>query len=616
MKNTVKNIVLCAFAAVAVSVTSCSKWLDVNTDPDNPTSASATLQNRLPWIEFYTNYAYQVASWRTTMQCGDWTRNSNNGGNYFNASIWNPVVGITTTPYQLFFVGAGANIQDMYDKGMAQEAYHYAGAARIIRGLGFMMLVDLYGEMPYTEALGADATPSYDDGQTIYMGVLKELEEGIELMGKTQGPDAPSLAEGDIWNGGNTDKWIKLGHLLRARAMIHLTKKDAGSYEEGKYDESAILAELAAAQQSNSDNTVQAQQDTGMSYTDPLWSEPTDYSPFYSVCGMNAGYIPTEMLVNNLTNFAGLGVEDPRADKILPWAVSRKSATTPANVVFKGIWRRSIGVDMTTPATPLANSGPIRSDFDPAKGGWYIATESDARRGDTLYVENWAGSKGYAKDPDFYARRKKGDDNSRLSGTFYNRPDVPSLLGTYMEACFIKAEVLFNKGDKPGAFTAYSNGIKASLELMNSQLKVWTAAEATTAGCPSFTPWTDAEINSFMSNGIGTAADLTLGRILTQKRVAMMFSLETWNDMRRYDYDKTLFFGWDIPYRHSQVAAATKAIPAGQTWRRWRQCSHEVNYNAENLKAIGEKVPGAKTESELWQTEPDMWTIPVWWDQK
>lgn len=613
MKKIFKTLVLSLLAAATLTAVSCNKWLDVNTDPDNPTSASATVQNRLPWIEFYTNYAYQVACWRTTMQCGDWTRNYNNGGNYFNASIWYPVVGITTTPYQLFFVGAGANIQDMYDRALEQEAYHYAGAARIIRGLGFMLMVDLYGEMPYTEGLGEDATPSYDDGKTIYMGVLDELQEGIELMSRTQGSDAPALSEGDIWNGGSTDKWIKLAHLLRARAMLHMSKQGAGNYTDGKYDKAAILNELASAQQSNADNTVQAQQDTGMSYTDPLWSEPTEYSPFYSVCGMNAGYIATEMLVNNLTNFDGLGVEDPRADKILPWAISKKGETTPEGVVFKNGWRRTIGVDMTTSATPLSANGPIRSSFNVANG-WFIDNSAEARKGDTLYVENWAGSKGYAKDPDFFSRRLKGNDDSRLSGTFYNRPDVPSLLGTYMEVNFIKAEVMFNDGDKSGAFNAYKEGVKASLEMMNEQLKAWEAAEPTTIGCPSFDPWTTDEIDNFINNGIGTQADLTLGRILTQKRVAMMFSIESWTDMRRYDYNKDYFFGWDIPYRHTQVASALTAIPVGKTWRRWRQCSHEVNYNAENLQAIGEKVPGANMSATLWQTEPDIWTIPVWWD--
>ena len=61
------------------------------------------------------------------------------------------------------------------------------------------------------------------------------------------------------------------------------------------------------------------------------------------------------------------------------------------------------------------------------------------------------------------------------------------------------------------------------------------------------------------------------------------------------------------------------AIPAGKDFRRWQQCSHELNYNSVQLQAIGEKVPGAvmtdaKGNPTAWNKQLDVWTIPVWWD--
>ena len=61
------------------------------------------------------------------------------------------------------------------------------------------------------------------------------------------------------------------------------------------------------------------------------------------------------------------------------------------------------------------------------------------------------------------------------------------------------------------------------------------------------------------------------------------------------------------------------AIPDGKQYRRWRQCSHEYNYNSKNLQAIGAQVPGARmTDGEgnevMWNRQDDAWTIPVWWD--
>ena len=205
-------------------------------------------------------------------------------------------------------------------------------------------------------------------------------------------------------------------------------------------------------------------------------------------------------------------------------------------------------------------------------------------------------------------------DDSAESGSFYSRVSAPTYVATYMEACFIKAEVLFKKNDKAGAFNAYKEGIKASIELMNEKLKTWVAEDPTLDACPSFHPMSDADINNYLNNGIGDQAGLTLGRILTQKRLALQFSVENWNDMRRYDFDKSLFLGWDIPAYHEKVAAAQKAIPNGKYYRRWRQCSHEYNYNAKNLIAIGLEVPGADNSLDNWNRADDAWTINVWWD--
>ncbi|MBQ7941529.1 MAG: SusD/RagB family nutrient-binding outer membrane lipoprotein, partial [Muribaculaceae bacterium] len=107
---------------------------------------------------------------------------------------------------------------------------------------------------------------------------------------------------------------------------------------------------------------------------------------------------------------------------------------------------------------------------------------------------------------------------------------------------------------------------------------------------------------------------LTLAKIMTQKHMAMMFSVEQFNDMRRYDYDSNVFLNWEIPAEYYINETAKEYIPEGKHLRRWRQCSHEYNYNSTQLIAIGPKVPGAKVDSKNWNMEDDTWTILVWWD--
>ncbi len=40
-----------AILLCAITLVSCSEWLDVNTNPETPTSSSATIETRLPWME-------------------------------------------------------------------------------------------------------------------------------------------------------------------------------------------------------------------------------------------------------------------------------------------------------------------------------------------------------------------------------------------------------------------------------------------------------------------------------------------------------------------------------------------------------------------------------------
>jgi len=623
----IKSLILCGLGVAALSLTSCNDYLDVNTDPNTPSSESTPYELRLAHIEFYTNHAQQFANWRNTFICGDWTRATSNGGTYYNMSIWYPTASITTTPYQWWFVGAYANVPDMYNKAIAAGNYHYAGVAQIIRAYGMMMMADLYGEMPMLAVEQENPLPAYNTGKEIYLACFEWLNEGIKLLEEnpTLPAGMPALSVGDYWNNGDVSKWIKLGYLLKARWMVKLTKKQTGSYLEGKYDPTEILAALDKAMQSNADNTViYHTDDNGTTHDNLGWDEPVDYSPLFSVCGMNAGYMATKMLEDNLTNFGGYGVEDPRADRILPWAYSGISENTPADLKWDGNWRRTKGVDMSS--NIQSDGGPVRASWGTVAGkpnsreGFWIDSNNENRLGDTIYVEETSDCKGYFANPQIVYHRQAGKSASRESGSFYTRVNSPSFVGTFAECCFIRAEVLFNQGNKAGAFEAYQKGIRASMEQMNVFLKRWCDNEpGDLKSIPSFRVITEEEITNFLNNGIGTAGDLTLGHIMTQKRLAMHHSMENWNDMRRYDYDSNIFFNWSRPARQAFVANALQAIPAGKTFRRWQQCSHELNYNSKELQAIGERVPGAvmvdaEGNEQAWNKALDVWTIPVWWD--
>ncbi len=594
--NRYKKIV--SFLLVLTLFSSCSKnWLDINVDPNTPSSTVASVQSRLAWIQHYYLYAQGTAGTRAGFVTQQLTFMNSTASNSMIAG-WNPAAGMSTTPYQFFFVGAGANFKDMEDKATAENAYHYLGALRTIRAMGFMLMTDWYGEMPYTEALGTIITPKFDNGKVIFEGCLADIDKAIEYFNMTQPSTAVPLSAGDSWNGGDVSKWLKLCYGLKARWLNNLSKKSA------LYKPDEILAALDKAPLAVGESTVISHADDAAdNIGDILFADPVKTSIVFNSAGMNINTLLTKWYVDLLTNFDNKGVEDPRADKLIPWA----EFGYPKKLV------RSKGVDMLSKIR--MESGPIASSFNikdveiesngrkVAPHSWYVNSANTARWGDTVYIPLKSSSKGFNNDKsDIYRwkdSQEEGGGTIAASGTFYSRPDAPTHLVAYPEMCFIKAEVLFNKGDKAGAFNAYKEGVKAHIDLMNVKLNSYGNVNV------SKSPMEQTKIDNFLNNGIGTAANITLAKIMLQKFVALSFSQQNWNDMRRYDFSNLVYPGWSVPYEYTVTAAAQTKIPSGKQFRRVRQVSHEINYNADNLKA---SHPNALND--------DIWSFPVWWDTK
>lgn len=585
--NRFKQII--AILTLVVVLGSCKEsWLDINENPNTPSNATASVKSRLPWIQHHFLYAQGTAGARASLITQHLTF-VNSTAQQSMAAGWNPIAGMSTTPYQFFFVASASNLKDLEEKAEQENAFHYLGAAKVIRAMGFMLMTDWYGEMPYTEALGSAVTPKFDDGKTIFEGCLNDIDLAIGYFQQQQPTTATPLSEGDSWNNGDVSKWLKLCYGLKARWLNNLSKKSS------LYNPDQILDAVSKASTSIGDGTVVTHADVIENTGDVLFGDPLKTSIVFNNVAMNTNFRVTKWYTDILTNFANLGVEDPRADKLIPWA----EFETPKKFI------RSKGVDMQS--TIRMNAGPITASYNATNAAitsnnrsvsahsWYVNSANQDRWADTAYVSLKSSSIGYNKDvSDIY---KWGDGVVGATGTFYTRPDAPTYLVVYPEMCFIKAEVLMRKGDKSGAFTAYKEGIKAHIDLMNQKLNTYGNVN------PSKSPMAQSKIDNFLNNGIGTANDITMAKIMTQKFIAMSFSQQNWNDMRRHDYSVNSYLGWAVPYEYTVTAAAQTKIPAGKQFRRVRQVSHEINYNAESLKA---SHPNALSD--------DIWSYPVWWD--
>lgn len=214
-----KKLIHIAFGlALVFGMSSCEDYLDVNTDPDNPVSETVSPQLRLPWIQNYYAYAWGTASMRTNTIAGIMTQTGGTAANSLLSS-WNPAQSSCTTIYQNFYLGAGVNIDPLIEKAEAEGAYHYEGAAYCIKAMGFMMMLDLHGELPVQEAFTGKTNPAYDDGKTMYELCMGYLDKAIENFGKQQNTTAPALSAGDLWNGGEVSRWLKLCYFLKTTRL-------------------------------------------------------------------------------------------------------------------------------------------------------------------------------------------------------------------------------------------------------------------------------------------------------------------------------------------------------------------------------------------------------------
>ena len=649
MKNIKYIIVGCV---ILLGSASCKKWLDVNTDPDNPNNQSVLIQNRLPWIEHFYQYTSGVTNYRTALQAGVYYTTSGSGNTF--STTWQPSTGNVTTPYQTWFIEVSSNVIDLYNSAQKKGAYHYMAAADVFHALGFMEMLDLYGEMPYTQAATGNPSPTPDDGKTIYNGCMAKLNEAISLFGKTQEAGAPALAAGDLWNNGDVSKWLKLCWGLKARYMLKLSKKS------NLYNADSILYCLSQGPQSNADNTFGPGYNNS-TVTDYLYGDPVVTNGNFDYAAYGSGQRISQYYYNLLTNMRGSNVTDPRMSKIVP-AVMSNIKLDGSGKVTSYTWNRSKGVDSYGPATRLLKGGPTsialtsyanantnktytiadatdRANFIADQvsagrpytvsgnavtvtyvaGSMYINSTNYLYAGDTIYVNlrSFALATGGVNplDVDWYpstAAMTAGAVGS--TGSFQVRPVSNQEILTYHEMCFIKAEVYMRKGDNANAYTAYIAGIKAHLDMMQAKLTEWQSSGYTNTN-PDMAPMNSSDISAYvLSNAVSQGAGtLTMSDIMLQKYIAMGCSIENWNDMRRFDFSAGDIGGFGVVYPGYQrgplftgQAQLTGGSPTDPRYwmRRWAlPPTYEINYNSVNTLALN---PHAG--------DPNIWSMPVWWD--
>ncbi|HEX6983422.1 MAG TPA: SusD/RagB family nutrient-binding outer membrane lipoprotein [Balneolaceae bacterium] len=131
----------------------------------------------------------------------------------------------------------------------------------VLKVLTFMHLVNIFGDIPYTEALDFEnPQPAYDDDRTIYADLFVRLDSAISNFDAA----AAGFGEADLFYGGDVASWIRFANAVKLRMGITIADVDDAAAR------AAIESAAANTFTSNADNTRMLYLDSPPN-TNPIW---------------------------------------------------------------------------------------------------------------------------------------------------------------------------------------------------------------------------------------------------------------------------------------------------------------------------------------------------------
>ncbi|AMJ66598.1 SusD/RagB family nutrient-binding outer membrane lipoprotein [Hymenobacter sp. PAMC 26628] len=285
----------------------CEKYLDVNNNPNNPTTSTPNFI--LPGIISNGIQTQMFTALRTpyiTQYVASRTANSIGIDQYYLTNAQ------STNTFNYSYFQSGGNIPGMEATAQAEGSPYYVGAGEIMQALILAHATDMLGDVPFTEAYqgGANFTPRYDAQQDVYASVTKLLDDGIVQMSKDPGQNKRPLysttpsESGDILYKGDQTKWVRLAYALKAREAQHLTKKQS-------YDPNAVLALCDKAFLTSAD-------DAQIQFV-PAVSPVVNSTNIFGVTRANFGTATfSTNIVKYLNGTTFPGVADPRFGVLVP----------------------------------------------------------------------------------------------------------------------------------------------------------------------------------------------------------------------------------------------------------------------------------------------------------
>lgn len=211
MKNLLKLKTISTALLTALFLSGCSLFdLDINENPNAPSIAAPDLlltQVQVSVFDVFSGLEGDLETFNGFM--------GTQGTSLFNLTA-NSYSGTWNTLY----TGPVKDLEGLIS--VSQNHPHYLAIAQIMKAYMYSTMVDLWGDVPFTDAVKGDLTdkniaPKFDKDADVYNACLNLLDLGIANLAKA----APSSVAGDLIYAGSASKWTKLANTIKLRMLVN-----------------------------------------------------------------------------------------------------------------------------------------------------------------------------------------------------------------------------------------------------------------------------------------------------------------------------------------------------------------------------------------------------------
>lgn len=236
-------------------ICSCEKTLDINKDPNNP-----SLEQGTPKLVFPIAVASSVGRIGGDLAilggiwAQYWTQNTTSN-QYKTIDAFDLTKSDYGGSWQELYSGSLNDAQYVINKSKETGDWNFYLMGTVIKAYTLQVLVDLYDQVPYTEAFqgASNLQPKFDDGYTVYKGLLAEINDALskDFTSSTNTPggnaDLVFPAPDNTWDINN---WIKFANTLKLKMylrMVYAKPQEAEAGIRSLFDNGAQFLDVDAS---------------------------------------------------------------------------------------------------------------------------------------------------------------------------------------------------------------------------------------------------------------------------------------------------------------------------------------------------------------------------------